>query len=765
MRPDMQPENTQYGAGATELQPEPDGGFPPEFTADQLTVFIEPVVNGGEQAQFSEARLAAILLETPDFVAITDVEGDLLFVNGAGRKMIGLGSSESLASKKIFDCHPDWASRIIRQDGIPTALQDGSWSGETAALRPDGVEIPVLQVIIAHRNDAGGVEYLSTVLRDVTERKRAEMIQVRLRRQAALRAAVSVALAEKEAPLSEILLRCSEAVIWHLDAALARIWLHNSEDRTLDAVASAGAPVNSDGTDRTDAADGIRGQSDGSAVANGFAAGLVAKTMQPYWTNDVVNDVGVADIGWLKEWLRLEGITAFAAFPMIVSDSLIGVLAVFARHALEDDTLGELNSLAGLIARGVERRKADEESQRELAREREARAAAEDASRLKDDFLAMISHDLRAPLTSILGWVRMLRAGALDEATIERALYTIEKNVTTQARLIGDLLDASRIATGRLQLDMGPVDLMAVIETAIDTVRPLIEEKRLRLQMTLEPWVGPFNGDQERMKQVVWNLLTNAIKFTPPEGMIEVRLERLEDKALLIVSDTGQGIDPEFLPRIFDQFSQADVLSTRREGQGQGGLGLGLAIVKRLVELHGGAIYPFSRGQGQGTDFMITLPLGSAQQPGREAFRRFIQSGAGERSAALAGLRILIVDDEYDTREVLRTMLTRYGAETRSAESASEALRTFVEWKPDVLVSDIGMPVEDGYDLIAKVRALPADQGGAIPAIALTAFASGQDRQRALSNGFHTHLTKPVEPVELAQVIARAAGRDEKAIV
>src|SRR5262245_568320 len=765
MRPDMQPENTQYGAGATELQPESDGGFPPEFTADQLTVFIEPVVNGGEQAQFSEARLAAILLETPDFVAITDVEGDLLFVNGAGRKMIGLGSSESLASKKIFDCHPDWASRIIRQDGIPTALQDVTGSRETAALTLDGVEIPVLQVIIAHRNDAGGVEYLSTVLRDVTERKRAEMIQVRLRRQAALRAAVSVALAEREAPLSEILLRCSEAVIWHLDAALARIWLHNSEDRTLDAVASAGATVNSDGTDRTDATDGIRGQSDGSAVANGFAAGLVAKTMQPYWTNDVVNDVGVADIGWLKEWLRLEGITAFAAFPMIVSDCLIGVLAVFARHALEDDTLGELNSLAGLIARGVERRKADEESQRELAREREARAAAEDASRLKDDFLAMISHDLRAPLTSILGWVRMLRAGAMDEATIERALHTIEKNVTTQARLIGDLLDASRIATGRLQLDMGPVDLMSVIETAVDTVRPLIEEKRLRLQMTLEPWVGPFNGDQERLKQVVWNLLTNAIKFTPPEEMIEVRLERLEDKALLIVSDTGQGIDPEFLPHVFDQFSQADALSTRREGQGQGGLGLGLAIVKRLVELHGGAIYPFSRGQGQGTDFMITLPLGIAQQPGREAFRRFIQSGAGKRSSALEGLRVLVVDDEFDTREVLGTMLTRYGAETRSAESASEALQMLVEWKPDVLVSDIGMPVEDGFDLIAKVRALPADQGGAIPAIALTAFASSQDRQRALSNGFQTHLTKPVEPVELAQVIARAAGRDEKAIV
>jgi CheY-like chemotaxis protein len=361
-----------------------------------------------------------------------------------------------------------------------------------------------------------------------------------------------------------------------------------------------------------------------------------------------------------------------------------------------------------------------------------------------------------------MGWIRMLRDGALDEATIDRALLTIEKNVMTQAHLIGDLLDASRIATGKLQLEMKPVDLLSVVETAVDTVRPLIEEKRLKLQMVLEPWVGPFNGDQERLKQVVWNLLTNAIKFTPPEGMIEVRLERLEDKALLIVSDTGQGISPEFLPHIFDLFQQADVSSKRERN----GLGLGLAIVKRLVELHGGAIYPYSPGLGQGSDFMVTLPLATVQQNGREAFRRYIQSGAGgEKSSALAGLRILVVDDEYDTREVLGAMLARYGAEAISAESAAEAFRTLVERSPDVIVSDIGMPGEDGYEFIARVRALPAEQGGAVPAIALTAFASGQDRQRALSTGFQTHLSKPIEPIELAQAVARAAGRDEKSII
>ena len=774
----MQPDNSQDGAGSPEMQPESESNATTAFPADRITAFIQEMDSGADEiweneivhAQLSQSRLAAILEETPDFVGIADVEGRLLFVNSAGRKIIGLEPTESLDSMKIFDCHPDWARRIISQEGIPTALQNGFWSGETATISQDGADIPVSQVIIAHRNSQGRVEYLSTVLRDITDRKRAEMIQVRLRRQAALRAAVNVTLSERDVSLSEILGRCSEAMTWHLDVALARIWLHNSEERTLDQVASAGTSVNSQGTEGTEGTEAqFKREAPASGSANGFDASWVAKTMRPYLTNDPLNDQGIADKGWFREWLQIEKITAFAAFPMIAGDTLVGVLAVFARHSLEDDTVGELTSLAGLIARGVEQRRIDEETLRELAREREARASAEEASRLKDDFLAMISHDLRAPLTSILGWVRMLRAGELDEATIERALHTIEKNVTTQAHLIGDLLDASRMATGKLQLEVSPVDLLSVIETAVDTVRSLIEEKRLRLQMVLEPWVGPFNGDQERLKQVIWNLLTNAIKFTPPEGLIEVRLERLEDKALIIVSDTGQGISPEFLPHIFDQFSQADVLSSHREGhqegRKQGGLGLGLAIVKRLVELHGGAIYPYSRGVGQGSDFMITLPLINAQQAGREAFRRYVQSGAGgERSSILTGLRVLVVDDEYDTREVLGAMLTRYGAETRAAESATEAIRILVEWRPDVLVSDIGMPGEDGYQLIANVRALPVEQGGAIPAIALTAYASGQDRQRALSNGFQTHLAKPIEPSELAQAIARAAGRDEKVV-
>ena len=412
------------------------------------------------------------------------------------------------------------------------------------------------------------------------------------------------------------------------------------------------------------------------------------------------------------------------------------------------------------IARDItERRRIEDVRAELLTREQQARQVAEEASRLKDDFLAMISHELRAPLTAILGWAQMLRSGSLDRTSAERALLTIERNAKSQAHLVGDLLDASRIATGNLSLEVRPVELMSIVEAAVDAVRPSVEAKNLRMQIVLEPWVGPFNGDTERLKQIVWNLLSNAIKFTPAGGLIEVRLERLENKALLIVSDTGQGIDPEFLPNIFDRFRQADS-SARRQ---QGGLGLGLAIVKHLVELHGGAIYAYSRGAGQGADFMITLPLAvqNISEGEGELWIPHQDPQAEARSSTLRGARVLVVDDDHDTREILSVMLSRYGTEIRTAGSAQEALHTFLAWKPDVLVSDIGMPVEDGYVLIQKIRALAPEEGGDVPAVALTAFAGVQDKEKAMTAGFQQHLSKPVEPVALARTVARILGRSE----
>lgn len=428
------------------------------------------------------------------------------------------------------------------------------------------------------------------------------------------------------------------------------------------------------------------------------------------------------------------------------------------------------------IARDITERKRIEDVRAELlAREQEARRVAEDASRLKDDFLAMISHELRAPLTSILGWAQMLRAGTLDRNAAERALMTIERNVKSQAHLVGDLLDASRIATGTLSLEVKPVELKSIVEAAVDALRPSIESRQLRMQIVLEPWIGPFQGDPERLNQIVWNLLSNAIKFTPPGGLIEVRLEKLGNKALLIISDTGQGIDPEFLPHIFDRFRQADS-SARRQ---QGGLGLGLSIVKHIVELHAGAIYAYSAGVGKGSDFMITLPLAAAETsllslPGEQSGQSepvalpWIQAAEvappPARAMALRGARALVVDDDHDTREILSVMLRRYGAEIRTAGSVREALVAFGDWRPDVLVSDIGMPVEDGYALIRTIRARVPEDGGTVPAIALTAFAGVQDREMAIASGFHQHLSKPVEPVALARVVARLLGREETGI-
>lgn len=447
---------------------------------------------------------------------------------------------------------------------------------------------------------------------------------------------------------------------------------------------------------------------------------------------------------------------------IVCSDNRHLPIEVSTRLILEN---GENDTPSGVqaIARDITERKRIEEFRAELlAREQEARRVAEEASRMKDDFLAMISHELRAPLTSILGWAQMLRRGGLDRAAAERALLTIERNAKSQAHIVADLLDASRITTGRLGIESKPVELKTIVESVVDSVRPMVEAGNLRLQIVLEPWVGPFLGDPERLNQIVWNLLTNAIKFTPPEGLIEVRLERLENKALLIISDTGKGIEPEFLPNIFDRFRQADS-SSRRE---QGGLGLGLAIVKHLVELHNGAIYAYSAGSGKGSDFMITLPLAVDQAADADATLWISRPDpqAEARAASLRGARALVVDDDRDTREILSVMLSRYGAEIRTASSAAEAWETFRLWHPDILVSDIGMPIEDGYSLIEKIRQLQPEEGGERPAIALTAFAGTEDRDHAISSGFNLHLSKPVEPVHLARTVARMLGRSESGI-
>jgi hypothetical protein len=393
------------------------------------------------------------------------------------------------------------------------------------------------------------------------------------------------------------------------------------------------------------------------------------------------------------------------------------------------------------------------EAEREqlLAQERAARQEAETANRLKDEFLATLSHELRTPLNSILGWAQMLRLKRLKENDYTRAVESIERNSKSLTALIEDLLDVSRIITGNLSLNFQPIELASVIEAALNTVRPAAQAKAITILYFNNSKVSPILGDATRLQQVMWNLLSNAVKFTLPKGQVQIRLRQIEDSVIIIVSDTGQGIEPEFLPYVFDRFRQADSSSTRL----QGGLGLGLSIVRHLVELHGGTVQAQSPGLGEGTTFTLKFP---AQRDRTQATNSEVEPTTVEPSSvSLAGLRVLVVDDEADTRDLLKFVLKQCEAEVIAVDSVPEALKALKEFMPDVLVSDIGMPVEDGYALIRQLREMPEASLSQIPAIALTAFANQSDRDRTLEAGFQMHLPKPVEPDELVRALAKLA--------
>lgn len=434
--------------------------------------------------------------------------------------------------------------------------------------------------------------------------------------------------------------------------------------------------------------------------------------------------------------------------PLSQEDRVIGTLTV-----IEDVT--------ERVAREAALQAQIEERSRLLSSENVARREAERANRLKDEFLATISHELRNPLNAILGWAHMMRLGKLNEANMERAVETIYRNAKSQSQLVADLLDVSRIISGKLRLDLRMVDLIHIVNAAIDSIRPTADAKGIRLQTIMDPAAGPISGDADRLQQIVWNLLTNAVKFTPKGGRIQVRVQRINSHVEIVVSDSGVGISKEFLPYVFDRFRQADASTTRMHG----GLGLGLSIVRQLVDLHGGSVNVQSEGEGKGAIFTIMLPFaGVISQKEDESVHptesKEILSFDGLPS--LEGLKVLVVDDEADTRELIGEVLKECGSEVIITRSAAEALEALEQHKPDILISDLGMPDEDGYSLIEKIRALPSERGGDIPAAALTAYARAEDRMRVLRSGFQFHLPKPVDSAELVTVVASLAGRAYK---
>jgi signal transduction histidine kinase/DNA-binding response OmpR family regulator len=449
------------------------------------------------------------------------------------------------------------------------------------------------------------------------------------------------------------------------------------------------------------------------------------------------------------------GLHSAVGFPIKISREFYGVIEFFTRRELvaDQNLMNMLEATGSEIGQFIQRKRVEAERESLLVREKTLREQAEVASRLKDEFLATVSHELRTPLNAIIGWGQILQAGKLDEEEKDSALETIYRNAKSQAQLINDLLDTSRLITGNLRLNLSPTPVIPVIEAAIDVVRPAAEAKGIIFSTAYNAKVETITCDAQRLQQMIWNLLTNAVKFTPAGGHVKVALEQSKDKIKIVVSDSGQGISPEFLPFVFDRFRQADSSSTRVHD----GLGLGLAIVRHLAELHGGAVTVASDGHEKGSTFTITLPLSLfVSSPADETNENSNGHQKHEEisNPELNGVRVLIVDDDVDTCEMLTFALSLLGAEAQASNSVSEAFVSIADWQPDVLLTDINMPGEDGYSLINKLRALTPEKGADIPAIALTAMARPEDSEHALSAGFQLHLSKPVDIEELAEAIA-----------
>lgn len=466
--------------------------------------------------------------------------------------------------------------------------------------------------------------------------------------------------------------------------------------------------------------------------AGASAAGIIAMLIQTYGFYAVVATVPITIIVCFTYQTYLKNIEASLAQTEVARSHVEELSRYISELQRSEEARGQL-----------------------LLRAERARADAEAANRIKDEFLATLSHELRTPLTSLLAWTSVLRAAKEDErALLIEGIEAIDRNARVQAQLIDDLLDVSRIVSGKLILEVKPLDISAVTRAAIDVVRPAADAKRIVIEYLCEPGVGAISADEARLHQVVWNLLSNAVKFTPQDGTITVRVKRDGSHARLTVRDTGHGIPAEFLPRVFDRFRQADSSTTRVFG----GLGLGLAIVRHLVELHGGTVSAESEGINKGATFSVTFPLWTRRNEPATAARLGEMIGAD--GGSLHGLRVLLVDDEPEARSIVGTVIRRAGAEVRACASAREGLTELVQWRPNVLLSDIGMPQEDGYSFIRKVRSLSRDEGGETPAVALTAYARDEDRLQALAAGYQMHVAKPVDPKHLITVIAQLGRRE-----
>ncbi|MBH8573881.1 PAS domain S-box protein [Nostocaceae cyanobacterium CENA369] len=644
-----------------------------------------------------EEELRLITNAVPVFISYVDTQQRYRFNNKKYEEWYGISASETYG-KHIQEVVDETVYQSIRPY-IERVLSGEQVTYETQLPDKDGTIHYVIITYVPQFNQEGTVEGFVTLISDITERKRSE---------AALKASE-----ERFRKLTEKV----RVIPWEVDATTGNFTYVGPQ--TVEIL--------------------------GYPLTDWYADNFWEEHIHP------------EDREWAIEYCIESSLTLDNyefEYRMLAADGRVVWLYDIVNVVRNGRTPRQLH---GFMIDITDRKFSEQEREQLLKREQAARASAEAANRMKDEFLGTLSHELRTPLNAMQGWTQLLRSRKFNETTTAQALETIDRNTRSLAQLIEDVLDVSRIIRGTLHLKTHPLELIAIVEAAIDTIRPAADAKEIRIECRFDPAVGVVMGDANRLQQIVWNLLSNAVKFTSKEGIVTVQLERINSGVQIRVSDTGGGIAPEFLPYVFERFRQADSSTTRSHG----GLGLGLAIVRHLVELHGGTVCAESPGIGQGATFIVNLPMKAiavdVSKP--EQLSPLNSSEHSHSLPTLNGLRVLVVDDEPDTRQLVTTVLGQYGAQVMAVTSAFEAIDALQQFHPDILVSDIGMPQEDGYALIRKLRALSQEQGGKIPAVALTAYARAEDRTQALLAGFQLHVPKPVNPTELAAVVANLAGR------
>lgn len=702
-----------------------------------------------EEARF---RLAAIVESSDDAIVSKTLEGIITTWNRGAERIFGYTAEEAVGRSITMIIPPE----LIQEEAmILGRLRNGERIEhyETIRMRKDGTRINISLTVSPVRNASGTIIGASKIARDISARKRTEQ-----------------ALSEESRTL-ELLNRSGTAIASSLD--LQELVQLVTDAATQVSGAKFGAffyNVTGHGGDAYQLYT-LSGMPREQFEHLGYprATPLFVPTFQgegPIRSDDVLSDPRYGRLA--PHYGMPPGhppVRSYLAIP-VVSRTGETIGGLFFGHpetgVFTERTERLVAGIAAQAAIAIDNarlyesvRRAAEERRQLLEAERAARAEAERVSRMKDEFLATLSHELRTPLNAILGWSQLLLFGEPAEHDLRQGLETISRNARVQTQMIEDLLDMSRIISGRIRLDVQDIDLASVVDAAIAAVRPSMDAKDIQLRRIIDPKAGPVAGDPNRLQQVVWNLLSNSVKFTPRHGRIDVIVQRVNSHLEITVRDTGQGISPDFLPHVFERFRQADASTTRKHG----GLGLGLSIVRQLVELHGGGIRAESEGEGRGAAFIVTLPLAPVRTDPDREHPASPSAAVSCYGFDLQGVRVLVVDDEADARALISRVLLQCRCEVLTAAGAAEGLEMIRRHRPHVLVSDIGMPDKDGYTFLKEVRALLPDEGGRTPAVALTAFARSQDRTRAMIAGYQVHISKPIEPQELVATVGNLAGR------